>query len=50
MEPLTIDQISQQFITASKLLTPEQRKLMTFESVMERLRTPVGKLSKIGKL
>jgi hypothetical protein len=40
---LTLNQIADVvLIPAAKQLTPEQRREMTFESLMARLRVPVG--------
>jgi len=44
MEPKTIDQILEDLVLAAKSLTLEQRSKMTFDSLMTKLRTPVGGL------
>jgi hypothetical protein len=49
MKALPLEQIGRQIVRASKSLTPEQRKTLSFDAVMMRLRIPVGALPRIGK-
>jgi hypothetical protein len=44
VKTLTLEQIGQQILEASKRLTPAQRQAMSFEKLMARLHTPVGGL------
>ena len=47
MKPMTLDEIAEQIIIpAFKALTPESRSIITHESIMMKLRTPVGGLQK----
>jgi len=46
MEPKTIDQILEDLVLAAKSLTQEQRKTFTHESLMAKLRMPVGTLNR----
>jgi hypothetical protein len=48
-EFLTLDQIAERILLpAYQRLTPEQRKTITFDSVMRLARTPVGGLKTKG--
>ncbi len=43
---MTLGQIGLMLAQESKSLTPQQRKLMTHESLMAKLRMPVGTLDR----